>query len=124
MAEQIALPLGADAAPPPPAPPAPLPEGFAWWQMPDGTRVQGRLRCAVDGPKLSMCFTLEQVVGWFSFDSRTRMFIERGMSTKHNGERDWLSLVHGRNKWAGFHFCPFCGASVETKFAVTEVSRG
>lgn len=113
--KQPSLPMDGTTSEPAPLPT--LPEGFAWWQMPNGDRVQGRVRCAVDGPKLSMCFTLEQVVGWFSFDSRTRMFIERGMSTKHNGERDWLSLVHGRNKWAGFHFCPFCGANVETTFA-------
>jgi hypothetical protein len=124
VAEQIDLPLAGDAVPPAvPATPAPLPDGFAWWQMPDGTRVQGRERCAVDGPKLLMCFRLESVAGWFSFDSRTRLFIERGVSRKHDGERDMLSLIHGRKHWVPFEFCPCCGVRVVTTFA-EEVSRG
>ena len=86
------------------------------FSMPDGTRREGRARCAVAGPKILPCVPLEYVLGWFG-GQRTRLRVAMMVSRHHDATREGLALDHGA-KLASFDFCPFCGAKLETGFAL------
>ncbi len=88
----------------------------ATFRLRDGSLVEGRERCEVNGTKLLPCVPLAHVLGWFD-GQRTRLSVGTGYARHHDGEREALMLRHGA-KFAPFDFCPFCGASVKTTFAV------
>lgn len=123
MTTQPSLPFEGAAAPDAPKAEPSLAEGMAWFAKSDGTRQQGRPRCVVEGPRLQPCLPLETVLGWFDYEANTRLAIERGMQLHGNAEGHMLVLVRDRKRHATFKFCPFCGAPVETVFAVPGEAR-
>lgn len=113
MSEQPRLPgVGADTPETPPA----LADGMNWLISPDGTRVQGRASCVVHGPRIEPCFILKHLLGWFSPDARTRLYIGMMVHRTREGERDALALRHGA-KSTELDWCPCCGAKIRTRFA-------
>lgn len=117
MSDQPELP-GVGPARPSDAPVAeePLAEGMAWFITPEGTRVQGRPKCVVRGAEIEACFTLQSLLGWFSLNARTRLYIGTMVHRGREGQREALVLDHGA-KAADLGWCPCCGAELRTHFA-------
>lgn len=84
--------------------------------MPDGSRVRGRGACVVRGPRIEPCFVLESLLGWFSFNARTRLYIGTVLRRAREGERDALVIEHGARA-ADLGYCPCCGTQIRTSFA-------
>lgn len=112
MSDQPSLP-GIVAAEPPEEPPA---EGLAWFVTPDGNRVQGRAACHVRGSDLLPCFALSSLLGWFSFNARTRLYVGMILRRACEGKRDALVIEHGARA-ADLGYCPCCGTQIRTSFA-------
>lgn len=112
MGEQLVIP-GTEADKPVDEP---LAEGMAWFVLPGGGRAQGRPKCIVRGREIDACFALERLLGWFSPNSRTRLYIGAVMRRAKKGERAALIIEHGARA-ADLGWCPCCGVMIRTAFA-------
>ena len=112
MGEQLVIP-GTEASTPSEEP---LAEGMAWFVMPDGSKLQGRPTCIVRGAEIEACFALEKLLGWFSHNARTRLYIGPVVRRAKEGEREALVIEHGARA-ADLGWCPCCGSMIRTTFA-------
>lgn len=112
MGEQLQIP-GTEASAPSEEP---LAEGMAWFITPEGTRAQGRPKCIVRGAEIEACFALERLLGWFSHNARTRLYVGTVVRRGREGQREALVIEHGA-KAADLGWCPCCGVMIRTAFA-------
>ena len=86
----------------------------ATFKNPDGSTVEGRVRCAVEGPKIVPCYPLDHLLVRECIRQSPRVRRMPVMSRSTDGERDAIVIDFGIRALYPLCFCPFCGVELKT----------
>lgn len=94
-------------------------------QMGDGSVMEKRARCGVEGPKLLECWMLEALLDKEESRRSPRVYVGPMVARDHDRHRDGLVINLGAKSIFFANFCPFCGVSIKTTYpAAADAEKG
>ena len=97
---------------------------MATFRRPDGTLVEGRERCEVDGAKILPCFPMEGMLDREAKRARPRLKLSAIVKMRAPEQRAALVVFLSGEFWTEVTFCFVCGVRLDGAAWVTTKREG